>query len=238
MVLAAGYGTRLGEATRAVPKAMLDVHGRPLVEWILRHLAAQAIDEVALNVHFQAEQIERHLGDGSELGLRITYSREPVLLGTAGALRKMADFLGATDPFLVQYGDVVTDQPFAPIVDAHWRSGALATLLVHQRRGSNSVIELDAENRVTRFLERPGPEERAGVDSDWVNSGICVCSPELLERIPEGESDLPRDVIVPAVGEGRIFAVPLTGYRCAVDSPERLNQLRAAIADRHDIPRP
>jgi NDP-sugar pyrophosphorylase family protein len=149
----------------------------------------------------------------------------------------MAAFLRESDPFLVQYGDVVTDQALTPLVDAHQRTGALATVLVHRRRGSNSVLELDGEGRVTRFLERPGPGERAEVDSDWVNSGICVCSRELIERIPEGPSDLPRDVLVPAVGEGRIFAVPLTGYRCAVDSPERLNQLRAAM-DRQDITRP
>jgi len=230
MVLAAGYGTRLGEHTREIPKAMLDVHGRPLLEWILRHLAAQGIREVAVNIHFGSEQIEEHFRDGSELGLQIRYSHERELLGTAGALRKMAAFLRESDPFLVQYGDVVTDQPLAPLVDAHRRCRALATLLTHRRKDSNSVLELDPDGRVTRFLERPGQQERAGLDSDWVNSGMCVCSPGLIERIPEGASDLPRDVIVPAVDESRIFAVPLSGYRCAVDSPERLNQLRAAIA--------
>lgn len=230
MVLAAGYGTRLGEATRLVPKPMLDVHGRPLLEWILRHLAAQGIEEVALNVHFLPEQIEQYFRDGTQLGLRINYSRERALLGTAGALREMAAFLGASDPFLVQYGDVMTDQPLASLIDVHRRTDALVTLLVHRRRGSNSVLELDAEHRVTRFLERPSQRERAGIDSDWVNSGICLCSPELLARIPEGSADLPRDVLVPAVDEGRIFAAPLTGYRCAVDSIERLHQARTAIA--------
>ena len=237
MVLTAGYGKRLGEATHETPKPMLDVHGRPLVEWILRHLAAQGIEDVALNLHFRPEQIEEHFGDGAGVGVRITYSHERLLLGTAGAVRKMGAFLAATDPFIVQYGDVVTDQPLAPLVDVHQRSGALATLLVHRRSNSNSVLELDAEGRVTRFLERPDRAERAAIKSDWVNSGICVCSPELIDLIPEGPSDLPRDVFIPAVGEGRIFAVPLTGYRCAVDSPERLSLLRRAIASGElDIP--
>lgn len=229
MVLAAGYGTRLREHTTDVPKVMLDVQGRPLLEWILRHLGAQGVSEVALNVHYRPEQIERHFGDGSDFGLQITYSRESTLLGTAGALRKMAAFLRESDPFLVQYGDVITDQPLAPLVEAYRRSDALVTLVVHRRKHSNSVLELDTAGRVTRFLERPTPEQRAHVRSDWVNSGMYLCSPELLDTIPDGPSDLPRDVLVPAVAQRRIFAVPLTGYRCAVDSPERLNQLRAAI---------
>lgn len=231
MVLAAGYGTRLGDLTRETPKPKLDVEGRPLLEHILRHLAAQGVEEVIVNLHFHPEAIIAHFGDGSGLGLRITYSREPVLLGTAGALRKVAGHLRG-GPFLVQYGDVVTDMDLRALLDRHREGVALATLLLHRRAGSNSAIRMDDAGRITAFLERPSEEERRTIESPWVNSGICVLSPEILDHIPSRiPSDLPRDVFAPLTAGGRLFGVPLRGYRCAVDSPARLEELRAAIRE-------
>ena len=131
-----------------------------------------------------------------------------------------------------QYGDVVTDQDLRAMLQFHRERRALATLLLHQRAKSNSVVVLDKEQRITNFLERPSEEARRGIDSTWVNSGICICSPELLDHIPPGvAADLPRDVFVRLVSTGRIFGFPLTGYRCAVDSPERLAEANAALVE-------
>src|SRR2546430_2564313 len=111
MVLAAGYGTRLGSLTSNTPKAMLDVAGRPLIEWILRHLASQGIDRVAVNVHHRGDLIRAHVGDGRGFGLcEVAWFEEPELLGTAGGVRNALDYLAEDGAFLVQYGDVVTDQ--------------------------------------------------------------------------------------------------------------------------------
>jgi NDP-sugar pyrophosphorylase family protein len=130
----------------------------------------------------------------------------------------------------VQYEDVLTDQDLGALVERHRQTGALATLLVHQRARSNSVVTLDADGRIRGFLERPAESERQGVESPWVNSGICVCSPEILDSIPAGQPcDLPRDVFRKWVPTGRLWAVGLSGYRCAIDSPERLAQARAAV---------
>jgi NDP-sugar pyrophosphorylase family protein len=236
MVLCAGYGTRLGELTRDWPKPMLplDARGRPLLAFLLGHLRAQGFTDVALNVHFRPEILRDWFGDGSRWGLRLHWSLENQLLGTAGGVKNLAHYFRHEDAFLVQYGDILTDQDLAPLVQLHQRHRALATLLVHPRARSNSIITLDPDGsgRITGFLERPTDADRQGVDSPWVNSGICVCSPEILDHIPAGRpADFPRDVFRPLVATGRLHALPLAGWRRAIDSPERLDEARRAVAE-------
>lgn len=231
MVLAAGFGTRLGDLTRDCPKPMLPIGERPLLAYLLGHLRSQGFQDIAINLHFQPETIRECFGDGSPWGLRLAYSPEESLLGTAGGVRRMAPFFAGEEAFLVQYGDVLTDQDFGVLLAHHRRHHALATLLVHERARSNSLIELGPDGRITRFLERPTDAERGALTSPWVNSGICVCSPEILDHIPEDRpADLPRDIFRPLVATGRLHAVPLSGYRCAIDSPERLASARDAVA--------
>ncbi len=233
MVLSAGYGTRLGDLTREMPKPMLPLEGRPILEWILAHLRAHGFGEIAINLHFRPELIREYFGDGRAFGVALTYSDEARLLGTAGGVKRMESFLRGSNPFLAQYGDIVTDQDFTAMLRFHREKDALATLLLHQRAKSNSVVTLDAANRIVSFLERPSEEARRGVTSHWVNSGICLCHPEMLDHIPpETPCDLPRDIFPKLVAGGRLFGFPLTGYRCAIDSPERLEEARRWCATR------
>lgn len=227
MVLAAGAGSRMGGLTRDLPKPMLMVRGRPILEHILRNLARHGFSEVVLNLHNHPRIIQEHFGDGSFLGIAITYILEPQLLGTAGSARNAAAFLQGPDPFLLHYGDVLTDQDLGAMANAHRQKGAVATLLLHQRMNSNSVVAVDDEFRVSRLLERPSEEERAVVTSPWVNSGVYVLDPGVLQRIEPGRpQDFPRDVFPALIAEGQVFGFPLTGYRCAIDSPDRLERAR------------
>jgi mannose-1-phosphate guanylyltransferase/phosphomannomutase len=231
MVLAAGHGTRLGVLTAEIPKPMLDIAGKPLIERILLHLHRHGVGEAAINLHFHGEHIRGHLGNGARVGLALRYSIEPTLLGTAGGLLPHGDFLRGSDAFLVQYGDILTDADLSAMVAQHRRTGAIATVMLHRRAGSNSMVQMAEDGRITAFLERPAEGERPAWTDPWVNSGIAVCSPELLDLIPRGRpADLPRDVFAPLAGSGRLFGMPLQGYRCAVDSPERLERLRADVA--------
>lgn len=233
MVLCAGFGTRLGDLTRELPKPMLPLQGAPLLAYLLGHLRRQGFRDVTLNLHFLPDTIRAWFGDGAAWQMRLRYSEESILLGTAGGLKKVETTFRGEDAFLVQYGDILTDQDFAPLLRAHREHRALATLLVHPRPRSNSIIALDSDQRIVGFLERPLDTERAALAAPWVNSGICIASPELLDHIPAGRpADLPRDVFVPLVPSGRLFAVPLSGYRCAIDSPERLAEARLALAER------
>jgi mannose-1-phosphate guanylyltransferase/phosphomannomutase len=211
---------------------MLPLPERPLLAYLLAHLRAQGFDQIAVNLHFLPETIRAYFGDGSEMGVALTYVHEARLLGTAGGIKNMEGFLRESDPFLVQYGDVVTDQDFTAMLRFHRQRCPLATLLLHRRARSNSVVSLDREGRITGFLERPSEEARRGVESNWVNSGICLCGPEIFAHIPAGTAcDLPRDIFSKLVGTERLFGFPLSGYRCAIDSPERLAEARAAIVE-------
>jgi NDP-sugar pyrophosphorylase family protein len=232
MVLCAGYGTRLGELTREIPKPLLPLNDRPMLAYLLTHLKQQGFDQIVINLHFKPELIQDHFGDGSRLGVKLTYSHETNLLGTAGGVKNVEAFFRNEPAFLVQYGDIITDQDFKAMMQFHRGRSALATLLVHHRQKSNSVVTLDDEQRITNFLERPTNEARQGQASPWVNSGVCICGPEILDHIPPGKTcDLPRDVFPKLVATQRLFGFPLTGYRCAVDSPERLAEARAALTE-------
>lgn len=232
MVLCAGLGTRLGEITRTTPKPLLQAGDRSILEHILANLSRHGFQQVAINLHFQAEQIRTALGTGSRLGVELTYSEEPHLLGTAGGVKKMHSFFSEEKAFLVHYGDVVTDENLSDMVAYHERKKALLTLLVHYRDRSNSAMELDSENRIREFWERPDPNFWQTRNGAWVNSGVLLVSPSVLDHIPvESCLDWPRDIFPSLLQSGRVFAYPLKGYRMAVDSPERLEQLRKDWAD-------
>ena len=230
MVLCAGFGTRLGDLTRELPKPMLPVGGHPLVEYTICNLIAHGFDEIAINLHFMPEAITGYCGDGSRWKGRLSYSFEPELLGTAGGVKKMAGFLGSGGPFLIHYGDVLTNQDFTAMLRFHQQRRALATLLVHERMGSVSAVTLNVEGRVDHFLERPSAAERQGVTSAWTFSGVAICEPAFLDEIPgTPQSDLPRDLFTKLASGGRLFAFPLTGQRWAIDSPARLAEAAAAV---------
>jgi len=231
LILCAGYGTRLGSLTRETPKPLLEVAGRPLLEYLIQHAAAHGFNQIALNLHFRDDLFRHHFGSGAAWGVQLHYAFEPVLLGTAGAVRNLSPFLHSPEPFLVQYGDVLTDQDLTALVRFHREKQALATLLLHQRPHSNSAVAIDPHGRIVGFLERPTDQQRQDFPATpWANSGLAVFAPEFLEVLPTHvPSDLPRDVFPGLVPTRRLYGFPLTGYRCAVDSPERLEQLRAAV---------
>lgn len=233
LVLCAGRGTRLGELTRELPKPLLPIGGVPLVVRMLRHLAAMGFTEVAINLHHRAEALREGVGDGASAGVAVTYSFEPTLLGTAGAVRNLGGFLGGgdDDSFLVLYGDLLLDEDLRPMIAAHRARDATATLLVHRRAGSNSLVALDGDGRVASFLERPDEATRRANPLPWVNSGAQILHRRALSLIPaDGPADLPADVYAPLVDRERFYGHPLSGYRCAIDSPARY----AAACAAHD----
>ena len=129
--------------------------------------------------------------------------------------------------------DLLLDTRLAPMVAQHRATGALATLMLHQRAGSNSLVRMDDDRRITGFVERPTEAERAAAPFPWVNSGVQVLHRSVIARIPEGgASDLPRDVYATAVAAGeRVYGHPLEGYRCAIDSPARYAEAEAAVRE-------
>ncbi|MGI8967456.1 MAG: nucleotidyltransferase family protein [Limisphaerales bacterium] len=232
MVLCAGYGTRLHTLTQEIPKPMLLLEGRPMLEYILTNLKQNGFNEITINLHFKPEMIKSYFGNGSQWNLTLTYSYEPRLLGTAGAIKNIEIFFRNEREFLIHYGDVITDQNFELMRRFHGERQAIATALVHQSAKSNSLVVMNDEGRINEFLERPKEEDRQNITSSWVNSGILLCSPEVLELVPAATTcDLPKDIFPRLQATKRFFGFPLSGYRCAVDSPERFSEASAAIQD-------
>jgi len=226
VILCAGYGTRLKELTSNTPKPMLTICGRPLLEYIILHLKNHGISEIAINLHFNSQMIEQYFSDGSKFGVTIKYSYEKKLLGTAGALLPLKEWLGE-ESFIVQYGDILTNQNFHPMIEQHKKEQAVATLLLHRKQGSNSFIEIDNKRKITKFIERPKtPIKQLG----WVNSALQILNPKFINIIEKnGAIDLPKDIYAHQYQTHKIMGFPLTGFRVAIDSKERYHQAISAI---------
>lgn len=217
MILAAGEGTRLRPVTARIPKPMVALDGKPILEHLVEGLAASGITDLIINLHYRADDIRGHFTDGSRWGVRITYSHEDRLLGTAGAVRAVADLL--TEPFLVVYGDNFHRCPYAPLLDFHRANAALSTLLVHPRShvSQSGVVQMDADGLVRSFIEKPS---HRAAPHGLVNAGVYAAEPGILNYIPdEVPCDFARDVFPRMLDAGeRIFAYRLESPLVWIDS--------------------
>jgi mannose-1-phosphate guanylyltransferase/mannose-1-phosphate guanylyltransferase/phosphomannomutase len=188
MILAAGLGTRLRPITYGMPKPMVPVLNRPVMEHIARLLARHGFTETIANLHWFPELIEGHFGDGSAFGLELSYSREERLLGTSGGVRNAAGFLG--DSFLVISGDALTDIDLAAMRDFHASHDGIATLATKRVEDTSQfgVAITGADGRIQGFQEKPEPAEAL---SDLANCGIYMFRSEIFDFFPEpGEATL------------------------------------------------
>jgi mannose-1-phosphate guanylyltransferase/mannose-1-phosphate guanylyltransferase/phosphomannomutase len=182
MILAAGLGTRLRPITYAMPKPMVPVLNRPVMEHTARLLARHGFEEAIANLYWFPETIEGHFGDGSALGLDLTYSKEERLLGTAGGVRNVADYLG--DSFLVVAGDALTDLDFGAMREFHESHDGLATLATKRVPDTDQygVVIAGEDGRIQGFQEKPDPAEAL---SDLANTCIYMFRKEVFDFFPE-----------------------------------------------------
>jgi mannose-1-phosphate guanylyltransferase len=211
VLLAAGLGTRMRGAFRDAPKILAPFGGRTLLDHQLDYLAAQGVDEVAVNLHHHADAVVEHLGRGTPVPVRISVEEE--LLGTAGALVPLTPFLD--EPFVVLYGDVVTDLELSTL-----RLDGVATLACYPSREleDKGVLEVDPDGRVTAFAEK---ESTAG--EGLVNAGVYLLAPEILGFVGDPPSDFGHDVFPRAIAAGAgITAQQIDAYLKDVGTPEAL----------------
>jgi len=220
MILAAGEGTHLRPLTEHCPKPMLPVGGRPLLEYLLKLLCSHGVREVAINLHHRPEAVTSHLGDGSRLGMKIVYSHEERLLGTAGALRRMASFLD--DTFIVLCGDLLTDADFTSLAGFHRWRGAVATTALHrvEEPGRAGLVDAAPDGRILRFEEKPPRSRRF---TNLACAGIYVFEPSVLNEIPERcPSDLGHDLFPCLINKGLpVYGLEGVGQVLDIGSPER-----------------
>jgi mannose-1-phosphate guanylyltransferase len=185
MVMAAGLGTRLRPLTYEVPKPMVPVANRPVIEHLLVLLAKQGFREVIANLHWFPETIRDRLGDGSGLGVDLTYSHEERLLDTAGGVWNVRDYLAAEgESFAVMAGDALTDVDLKALRAAHEAHGGVATLAVKRvpNVSEYGVVVTDGEGRIQGFQEKPHPAEAL---SDLANCMIYAFRTEIFDYFPD-----------------------------------------------------
>jgi NDP-sugar pyrophosphorylase family protein len=212
---------------------MLPVGGRPLIEHTIAHLARYGVREIFINLHHRPEVVQDYFGDGRRHGVSIEYSVETELLGTAGAVRQMANSLRDRS-FFVVYGDNLTTCDLDRLVHAHHEGRGAATVALFWKEDvtPHSSVALETNDRITRFVEKPTAEE---APSHWISAGVNVVEPVVLDLIPaEGASDFGFDLFPRLLREGQ----RIQGYRMGsgeglwwIDTPEHYRRVRESWAD-------
>ena len=198
MILAAGQGTRVRPLTKDLPKPMVPLLGKPLMEYLIEHLALHGIKEIMINVAYHHQKIERYFGDGHRWGVQLGYSYEGVLdhgdilprpMGSAGGMRKIQDFSGFFDQTtLVLCGDALIDLDIGAAIHEHKTKGAIASVVTLEvprtEVQSYGVVLTAPDGRIQSFQEKPKPEE---AKSTMASTGIYIFEPEVLDLVPSNK---------------------------------------------------
>jgi NDP-sugar pyrophosphorylase family protein len=212
MILAAGFGTRLFPLTIDRTKPAIPFLGKPLVGYVAQYLAKFGLNDIVVNLHHQPDSVIKALGNGSEYGVNINYTREvPNILGTAGALDNAREYLG-NEPFLIANGKIITNIDITAAIDAHKSSGAIATMVLkpNAKREKFTIVETE-DNCVTGFGDFATPvteDELRDIEHEITNplmfTGIHIMEPEVFDYIPRGVySDIVPSFYNPAIADGK-----------------------------------
>ena len=239
VIMAGGKGTRIASVKSDVPKPMISICGKPILEWQIENLKACGLTDITLVIGYLGHVIKEYFGDGEKFGVRISYFIEDSPLGTAGALFKMSEL---TDDFLLLCGDVILDVDFNRFIEFHQKNHAWASLMAHPNGHPYDSSLLVTENlppqvpggnpvdthRVVKWMAK---EDERLYYKNRVNAGIEIISPELLKetmkhfvpRHPEtpDKIDLDRDVLKPNIPSGKIFAYDTPEYIKDMGTPDR-----------------
>lgn len=228
VLMAGGYGTRLGEIARAIPKPMIPVAGRPVLEHTLEHLGAQGVRDACFSLHHLPEVIPAHFGPRRG-AIRLKYSVTPHDHGTAGGAVRAASMLAGGDAVLIHSGDVLSDIDLNGMIDFHRRRRSLFTMAIARVEDAREygLVMTDRDGRVDGFVEKPAVSPRGGAR---VNAGVYVIHRGVLDSIPRDRAyDFSRDLI-PALMARRapVFGFDHYGHWFDIGTPATL-----AAADRH-----
>jgi len=211
MILAAGEGTRLRPFTYKRPKPMFPLMDKPVLEHIVNYLKRYGFDDLAMNLNYYPEMIEEYFKDGLEQGVKIRYSVEKTLLGTAGGVKKLEEFFDST--FAVIGGDDITDVDLGKVLDFHRQHKALATIAIIPVKDTShyGVVVTDEAGRIVSFQEKPKAQE---AKSNLANTGIYLFEPEIFQYIPAGGAyDFGKQLFPELVKRGLPFyAKKVEGY--------------------------
>ena len=235
MILAAGRGERLRPLTNTIPKPLVVVGGKPLIEYALASVERAGIHEVVINLHHLGEQIRDHVGDGSRFGVSVHYSDEAILQDTGGGIRDARRYLDG-GAFVTMNADTIVDVDLAELTAFHCSSVAVATMLLRKdpRMQTFGVIETEEDGRVGRFLGHARPGCRQPLEP-WMYTGVQVLEPRVFRYLEHQGPFSITKVSYPAMldrGE-KVLGRPFDGPWITVGTPAELaeaNSLAGALA--------
>ncbi len=247
--MAGGKGTRIASVKSDVPKPMIPICGKPILEWQIENLKAFGLTDITMVIGYLGHVVKEYFKDGSNFGVNISYFEETEPLGTAGALFKMPEL---AEDFLLMCGDVILDVDFNRFIEFHKKNNAWASLMAHPNSHPYDSSLLVTEilppqvaggnpldtHRVVQWMNK---EDERLYYKNRVNAGIEIISPELLKeakknfvpRHPEtpDKIDLDRDVLKPNIPSGRIFAYDTPEYIKDMGTPERFYEVEKDIIE-------
>lgn len=231
VVLVGGFGTRLRPLTLTTPKQMLPIVDRPMIEYVLAHLAEHGVDDAVLSLGYRPDAFVEAYPSGVCAGVRLHYAVEPEPLDTAGAIRFAATDAGISERFVVVNGDVLTDLDVTALVRFHDACGAEGTIALHRVEDPSAfgVVPTDGSGRVLAFVEKPPRHE---APTDLINAGTYVLEPSVLARIEAGRRvSIEREVFPAMVADGVLYAMAHDGYWLDTGTPEQYLQAQLDLLD-------
>jgi NDP-sugar pyrophosphorylase family protein len=225
VILAGGYGTRLAPYTTILPKPLLPVGNKPILDIVLRQLALYGFKEINLAVGYLCELIMAYFGSGNKYGIKINYIKEEKPLGTAGALTLIKDL---DQTFLLMNGDVLTALDYGKLIRFHRKNKAVATIAVCKRdiKMEFGIIEKDKSGELTDYIEKPTLEH-------FVSMGINILEPEVLDCLsPNKKCDFPDLIKLLAAQKKKVFCYANNDYWLDIGRPA---DYQKAIADFQQI---
>lgn len=188
-----GHGVRLQPLTYDIPKPMLKIANKPMLEYAIEWAKRNGIKEIIICSGYLAEHIENYFGDGSKFGVNIKYSVEKEKLGTAGCIRLAKDLIG-DDDFILLHGDILCKVDGIKLMDFHKKNNAICTLVVHpsSHPQDSDLVESDDSGKVIKFWRKPHQENPP---TDVGNAGLHVFSSKVIDYIPDGKYSLEKELV-------------------------------------------
>jgi len=234
IILAAGKGERLKDITQTLPKPMIEFRGKPILQHNIELCKKYGIEDIYINIHHLPEKITNYFGDGKKFGVSIKYSYETELLGTAGAVKKIAKefwniqklqdsnipLLQSSDPFFVIYGDNFSNYDLNLLIEKQQETNSSCVIGFHYREDTShsGVAEFDKDGKILRFIEKPKEGE---TESHWVNAGVYLLNSSTLDLISDGFFDFGKDIFPLLLGKKiSLYGICEDSDVMAFDNPE------------------
>ncbi len=200
VILAGGFGKRLRPLTIDRPKPLVEVAGRPIIEWQILHFRNLGYTDFVILAGYKWEKLVEHLGSGRRLGVKIAYVVEDEPLGTGGAIKNASHILASEDYFIVVNGDIITNLDVNRLVERlKADKQVIGVIALVPLRSPYGIVEVDASDKILKFIEKPTLDY-------WINAGVYAFKPEVLEWLPE-KGDIERKGFPELAEHGRLMGV-------------------------------